>query len=283
MKRHYDSDMTRKIIAEKAAQLFSQKGFAGTSVSDISKESGFSKGHVYYHFENKEKLFVYLAQDGMRVWGEKWSVLSPNYPSATEKLYAMAKFVLDNFKTPLLKVGQELADLFQLAHARDGIAHPARLEVGDRQSQHMPEQLRPERDVDATRRMREQIRAQRTEDGLEKYDGEHADGDDMQRRGRLVDQHLVDHDLEKERRHQRKELNKERGDQYLAQQLAVLDDSGNEPRKVELAIFRPQPRALGKENETPGPLGLKRLARHEVGPGFERIVDQHPFGIGTGD
>ena len=110
MKRHYDSDMTRKIIAEKAAQLFSQKGFAGTSVSDISKESGFSKGHVYYHFENKEKLFVYLAQDGMRVWEEKWTVLSPNYPSATEKLYAMAKFVLDNYKTPLLKVGQELAD-----------------------------------------------------------------------------------------------------------------------------------------------------------------------------
>jgi hypothetical protein len=45
----------------------------------------------------------------MRVWGEKWAALSPNYPSATEKLYAMAKFVLDNYKTPLLKVGQELA------------------------------------------------------------------------------------------------------------------------------------------------------------------------------
>ncbi|WP_125653336.1 TetR family transcriptional regulator C-terminal domain-containing protein [Paenibacillus baekrokdamisoli] len=109
MKRHYDSDLTRKIIAEKAARLFSQKGFAGTSVSDISKEAGFSKGHVYYHFENKEKLFVYLAQEGMREWGEKWTALSPNYPSATEKLYAMAKFVLNNYKTPLLKVGQELA------------------------------------------------------------------------------------------------------------------------------------------------------------------------------
>lgn len=109
MKRHYDSERTRKIIAEKAAQLFSQKGFAGTSISDISKESGFSKGHVYYHFESKEKLFVYLAQDGMRVWGEKWAAISPNYPTATQKLYAMATFVLNNYKTPLLKVGQELA------------------------------------------------------------------------------------------------------------------------------------------------------------------------------
>ncbi|MFC3749010.1 TetR family transcriptional regulator C-terminal domain-containing protein [Paenibacillus sp. GCM10012306] len=108
MKRHYDSDQTRKIIAEKAAQLFSQKGFAGTSISDISKESGFSKGHVYYHFENKEKLFITIAQDAMRVWGDKWDALSPNYPTATEKLYAVAIFVLDNYKTPLLKVHQEL-------------------------------------------------------------------------------------------------------------------------------------------------------------------------------
>lgn len=109
VKRHYDSEQTRKIIAEKAAQLFSQKGFAGTSISDISKESGFSKGHVYYHFENKEKLFVYLAQDDMRSWGEKWAAITPNYPNATEKLYAMADFVQNNYKTPLLKVGQELA------------------------------------------------------------------------------------------------------------------------------------------------------------------------------
>ncbi|MBJ9987178.1 MULTISPECIES: TetR/AcrR family transcriptional regulator [Paenibacillus] len=109
MKRHYDSEETRRIIAEKAAQLFSQKGFAGTSISDISKASGFSKGHVYYHFENKEKLFVYLALDGMRAWGEKWAGVSPNYKTARDKLYAMSTFVMNNYQTPLLKVGQELA------------------------------------------------------------------------------------------------------------------------------------------------------------------------------
>jgi len=109
MKRHYDSDLTRKEIAEKAAQLFAQKGFAGTSISDISRETGYSKGHVYYHFENKEKLFLYLAKDGMRVWAENWAAISPNYETATEKLYAMATFVLNNYHTPLLKVGQELA------------------------------------------------------------------------------------------------------------------------------------------------------------------------------
>ena len=108
-KRHYDSEETRRIIAEKAAQLFAQKGFAATSIADISRESGFSKGHIYYHFENKEKLFVALAKDTMRAWGEKWTAIQPNYPTAAEKLYAIAQFAMNNYKTPLLHVGQELA------------------------------------------------------------------------------------------------------------------------------------------------------------------------------
>lgn len=108
-KRHYDSEQTRRQIADKAALLFAQKGFAGTSIADISKTSGFSKGHIYYHFENKELLFVYLAEETMRLWGEKWEAVSAAYPTATEKLYAMADFVMNQYRTPLLAAGQELA------------------------------------------------------------------------------------------------------------------------------------------------------------------------------
>ena len=107
-KRHYDSEETRAVIADKAARLFAQKGFAGTSIADISRESGCSKGHIYYHFENKEKLFVHLALETMRSWKERWEQVSVNYGTAVEKLYAMAHFVQNNYKTPLLQVGQEV-------------------------------------------------------------------------------------------------------------------------------------------------------------------------------
>ncbi|WP_019909186.1 TetR family transcriptional regulator C-terminal domain-containing protein [Paenibacillus sp. HW567] len=107
-KRHYDSDATRSIIADKAARLFAQKGFAGTSIADISRESGCSKGHIYYHFENKEKLFVYLAQETMRSWKERWDEVAVNYATAEEKMYAIARFVQNNYKTPLLQAGQEV-------------------------------------------------------------------------------------------------------------------------------------------------------------------------------
>ncbi|MEH7237675.1 TetR/AcrR family transcriptional regulator [Bacillus sp. JJ1562] len=108
-KRRYDSEYVKKEIMEKALLLFSQKGYNQTSVGDISKASGFSKGHIYYHFQNKEMLFVILAKKTMQEWHEKWLKKESTYASATEKLYGMAIHVLYNYQTPLLKSGQELA------------------------------------------------------------------------------------------------------------------------------------------------------------------------------
>lgn len=107
-KRRYDAEQARQIIADKAALLFSQKGYSNTSIEDISRASGYSKGHIYYHFENKEKLFVFLAQKTIQQWKEKWLQTSKNYSTATEKLYGIAHHVLYNYQTPLLRAGQEL-------------------------------------------------------------------------------------------------------------------------------------------------------------------------------
>ncbi len=107
--RRYDSEEAKRIIKEKAFELFSLHGYNQTSIADVSKASGFSKGHIYYHFENKEKLFVLLAQNSMHDWYSKWTDVEQNYSSATEKWYGMAKHVLYNYQTPLLKAGEELA------------------------------------------------------------------------------------------------------------------------------------------------------------------------------
>lgn len=94
---------------EKSTTIFSQKGYNQTSVQDISTASGYSKGHIYYHFQNKEKLFVLLAQKTMNDWYTKWKAKESSYTTATEKLYGIAMHVLYNYQTPLLKGGQELA------------------------------------------------------------------------------------------------------------------------------------------------------------------------------
>lgn len=50
-------ELQRQLILDKSLELFSQKGFAQTSIVDIAKESNISKGLLYHYFLSKEQLF----------------------------------------------------------------------------------------------------------------------------------------------------------------------------------------------------------------------------------
>jgi AcrR family transcriptional regulator len=52
------TDQKRQHILETAYRLFQSKGFANTSMSEITAEAGGSKATVYHHFPSKEELFV---------------------------------------------------------------------------------------------------------------------------------------------------------------------------------------------------------------------------------
>ena len=47
---------TRREIIQKAAPLLNQKGYEGTSLSDLMKATGLQKGGIYRHFSSKEEL-----------------------------------------------------------------------------------------------------------------------------------------------------------------------------------------------------------------------------------
>jgi len=47
---------TRTQILETAAAAFARSGYEGASLNDIVRESGFTKGAFYFHFDSKEKL-----------------------------------------------------------------------------------------------------------------------------------------------------------------------------------------------------------------------------------
>ena len=54
----------RKQIKEVALKLFTDKGYAKTTMDEIIQECGISKGGMYHHFANKEEIFVELLKDG---------------------------------------------------------------------------------------------------------------------------------------------------------------------------------------------------------------------------
>ena len=48
---------TKELILEESLKQFSEKGFDGTSMSDIAKPLGISKAALYKHFESKQQIF----------------------------------------------------------------------------------------------------------------------------------------------------------------------------------------------------------------------------------
>jgi TetR/AcrR family acrAB operon transcriptional repressor len=48
---------TRQHILDVAIRLFSQQGVSATSLADIAKSAGVTRGAIYWHFKNKSDLF----------------------------------------------------------------------------------------------------------------------------------------------------------------------------------------------------------------------------------
>jgi len=62
-KRRLDPVGTRKAILKAAADLFSLRGYDGTSMSDIAAKAGVTKSLLQYHFETKDNLWVQVMVD----------------------------------------------------------------------------------------------------------------------------------------------------------------------------------------------------------------------------
>ena len=49
-------ERTRKVIVERSAEVFNTRGYFGTSMSELVRETGLEKGSIYNHFGSKEQL-----------------------------------------------------------------------------------------------------------------------------------------------------------------------------------------------------------------------------------
>lgn len=53
-----------KLILDTALELFAEKGFHQTSISDITRKAGISKGLLYNYFEGKDEVLKSILQTG---------------------------------------------------------------------------------------------------------------------------------------------------------------------------------------------------------------------------
>ena len=86
---------TRRRILEVAAEAFGDRGYAGTSVNDVLKASGVTKGGFYFHFPSKEALALATLRHKQEQWAGVVMAAVLRAPRAIEQLEAMVEALCD--------------------------------------------------------------------------------------------------------------------------------------------------------------------------------------------
>ncbi len=83
--------MTRKHILDVSLRLFSERGFARTSIRDIARDAGITDAAIYYHFASKRELLEALVEErGFAARLQKLEEWEPDVP-LREGLLGMAR------------------------------------------------------------------------------------------------------------------------------------------------------------------------------------------------
>jgi AcrR family transcriptional regulator len=92
------AEATRRYLVESAAQLFEERGYAGTSISDISALSGRTSGAIYFHFASKEKLALAVVEATLGTWPEMIAKARAEAAPALDTLVSLSFSVARAFR-----------------------------------------------------------------------------------------------------------------------------------------------------------------------------------------
>ncbi|OGG93744.1 MAG: hypothetical protein A2508_04035 [Candidatus Lambdaproteobacteria bacterium RIFOXYD12_FULL_49_8] len=117
------AERTRQYIIEKAAPLFNRKGYAGTSMSDLTQALGMTKGAIYGNFKDKDEVAIEAFKFNLAFINRSFESEQSQSPTGTAKLmsYARAyrkiyKEVLLNGGCPILNTAAEADDTHPKLH-----------------------------------------------------------------------------------------------------------------------------------------------------------------------
>jgi AcrR family transcriptional regulator len=92
------AEKTRQFIVEKTAPVFNRKGYAGTSLTDMTGVTGLTKGSIYGNFENKEEVALAAYEYNAGVLSKNVNAAIREKESATEKLAVLVDYYRKNWK-----------------------------------------------------------------------------------------------------------------------------------------------------------------------------------------
>ncbi len=87
-------ESTRRKIVDAALDLFANEGYHSTSISQIAKSAGVSKGLMYNYFESKEMLLREIILSGIDVLTESFDLDRDGVLTKEELIY----FIRESFR-----------------------------------------------------------------------------------------------------------------------------------------------------------------------------------------
>jgi AcrR family transcriptional regulator len=86
----------KEAILQAAAAMFSRKGFRDTSMAEVSEITGVAASTIFYHFKNKEELFLAILTDVQETISREFkSFMAQNqFQSGLETVQGIVSFYL---------------------------------------------------------------------------------------------------------------------------------------------------------------------------------------------
>lgn len=111
-----ESDVRERIFLS-ALRHFSQKGFAATSLREVSLDAQTTKPMIYYYFGSKEGLYGSIVREILEEMAEAIRSNLPDQASAAERVMAYCERYLDYFLAKEEIIALVLREVFGLGGA----------------------------------------------------------------------------------------------------------------------------------------------------------------------
>ena len=92
------AEKTKAFIIEKSSPIFNTKGYAGTSLNDITKATGLTKGSIYGNFDDKDAIAQAVYNYQVTGLSKRFTALTDQHEMAIDKLSAFLSYYRNNWK-----------------------------------------------------------------------------------------------------------------------------------------------------------------------------------------
>lgn len=92
------AERTKEYIIEKAAPVFNKKGYAGTSLTDLTDATGLTKGSIYGNFENKDELAIAAYEHNVAALSKRLDDYILPKAAAADRLRRFTEYYRNNWK-----------------------------------------------------------------------------------------------------------------------------------------------------------------------------------------